>query len=94
VIELPAGTNEKLGARVRLDGDRQDPRPYAASFALVDPDATPVSGDWVTATWESSGPPYRAYAQFTRSAGTYRLWLRLSGSGETVLRKVEIVEFT
>lgn len=95
IIELPAGTQEELGAHVRLDGDRQDPRSFTASLALIDVDtATPAGGDWVAATWEADGPPYRAYAQFTRSAGSYRLWLRITGGTEVVLRRVAVIEFT
>lgn len=92
-LRLPVGTVEYISAVVRLDRDQSNPTTYEVEYALLDPDLTPTEPDWLPAEWVVGGPPYRARALITGVAGTYRFWLRITGSGESVLRQVGIIEF-
>lgn len=91
-LRLPAGTVEKLEARVRVDGGLTDPSFATVEYALVATSlATPAPSDWQPATWAAGG---RAQALVTGVAGTYRFWLRITAGAETVIRRVGIVEFS
>ena len=92
-LRLPLGSVEKVTARVRMDEDDSDPTAFTIEWALTATDAeTPASGDWEDGAWLAGGPPYRMEALITVADGAFAFWLRISGSGETVLRRVGIIE--
>lgn len=95
-LELPAGTLERLTIPVSVAPVLGTAvTTYTVAYALIAPaTVTPAAGDWVAATWASGGPPYIVLALVTKTAGAYRLWLRITTPDEVVLRRVAIVEFT
>lgn len=92
-LTLPAGTLETVEARVSVDGGATDPTSFEVEYALLDPDAAPTEMDWSAGTWAPAGPPYLARALVSEAAGEYRLWFRITGDGEIVIRDAAIIEF-
>jgi hypothetical protein len=94
-LELPAGTVEKLRARIRLDRDTTDPTVATVAYQLVDPavSLTAASPGWTAMSWVAGGPPYYTEALVTGVAGAFRFWVRITLASEVVLRRVGIVEF-
>lgn len=92
-LRLPAATVEKLQVPVTADRGATDPTTFTVEMAVVDDDVVPSGGQWVAATWNSLDGTPKIERTVTGSAGTFAVWVRISGGGEVVVRKVGIVEF-
>lgn len=93
IQRLPAGTEEFLRARIRVQRDAIDPTTYTVQFALIGRNEMPEVLDWQAAAWEVGGPPYIAQSLYVGVAGSYRLWVEVTTPDEIVLRDAGLVEF-
>lgn len=91
-LTLSALTDEDLRVRVRASDDEYDPTSDTVEAAFTSPSAVAPSA-WTAATWAAGGPPYYALVRANESAGTYRLWVRITTAAETVVRRVCLVDF-
>lgn len=92
-LRLPASTVEKIQVPVTADRGATDVTQFLAETALIDDDATPSGGDWSAAAWSTAPGVPVVEKLVTGALGTRAFWVRITGGGETVVRKVAIIEF-
>lgn len=70
-----------------------NPTADTVQLAFPAPSVDPVSGDWVTGSWEPGGPPYVARLLVgpggpkTLAKGSYDVWVKIADNPETPARK-------
>lgn len=89
---LVAVAGESAGAAIDPTGD-------TVEMAFVGERVEPASGDWQTASWETSGSTYYAKClvgpggAVSLTAGTvYAVWVRVTDNPETVVARVGYVK--
>lgn len=71
-----------------------DPTGSVVTFAFMDGETKPISGDFKTASWETTGSEYLARCLIgsggavTLAVGTYTVWIKLILAPETLVEAV------
>lgn len=86
----------RVQVSAREAGAAVDPTGSTVTMAFLLTDTAPVSGDWKTASWDTDATTtpdtYRAQClvgsggAVTLTAGTYRVWLKITDSPETPIK--------
>jgi hypothetical protein len=97
VTTIPSVSTEpvRIPVRVTENGLPGDPTTATVSAAfLADVDDEPTAGDWVMATWETSGSNGTHYANCligpggtkTLTDGTWHVWIRIQHDTQDIQR--------
>lgn len=98
-------STEYVKSQVRLiaGGAEVDPTGYTVSWAFkASSAAEPVSGDWVTGSWESDASSSQHWARclvgptgdIDLGDGTWHAWIKIAAPPETPVRQVGEVQVT
>lgn len=76
------------------NGIQSDPTTGTIEFAFVEDDIEPISGDWVSGSWETTSDEYLGRClvgpggSITLAAGSYDVWVRFTKTPEVVSEKI------
>ncbi len=86
----------------KVSGVLTDPTADVVSLAFVTPGTDPVSGDWVTGSWESDLTNVSRPIRYARvqvgpggkvlAKGSYTVWVRVVDSPETPVKQAGLLD--
>lgn len=101
VAEISTASVEyvRVAVSATASGSAVNPTGDTVQMAFIDGTATPASGDWKTASWETDTgtEPDTYYARclvgsaVTLTAGTYSVWVKVADSPETPVRRAGLL---
>jgi hypothetical protein len=99
-IEIDSLQYVKVPVSAVVDGDAYDPTADTVKMAFTARFTNPVSGDWKSAVWETSGTRYYAKClvgpggTVALTAGSYKVWVKVTDSPEApILPSGELVVY-